>query len=322
MSDLVERYVAAVARELPKDKAGDIAAELRDTLLSELEARAEDLGRPLTRAEVEAQIAAFSHPLSVAARYRGLGAAIGPELYPFWLATLKVVFAVAAAAYLALLVIELASTEAPLVRAGMQAIPSVWSTAVQLFAVVTLTFVILERLRVRSFGWKPSALPPAKGKAPSRFESATELAFGVVFVLWWTGAISFRNVLPGHAVSLELGDGLRALYWPVLAYSLYDLAVHAVRMVSPGPTLVNSGLGLARALFGLVVIGLLLASGDWVEVQSLGGASRSAAEIEGVIHFALRIGFLIGALVFAVRAVTEAWRIVAVLADRRRPAAA
>ena len=45
---LLDRYLAAVARNLPAKQAADIAAELRENLLSEIEEKQATLGRPLT----------------------------------------------------------------------------------------------------------------------------------------------------------------------------------------------------------------------------------------------------------------------------------
>ena len=50
--DLVERYLAAVARELPEAQRDDIVAELRDILLSQFEEKEAELGRPLERPQV------------------------------------------------------------------------------------------------------------------------------------------------------------------------------------------------------------------------------------------------------------------------------
>ena len=64
--DLVERYLAAVARNLPNKQAGDITAELRDVLLSRVEEQEATLGRPLNRAELEQLLIDFGNPLVVA----------------------------------------------------------------------------------------------------------------------------------------------------------------------------------------------------------------------------------------------------------------
>lgn len=82
---LIDLYLAAVAAQLPRDKREDIAAELRDALMERVEAREEELGRPMTEAETESLLCEFGHPLTVAARYRGgPDHLIGPELFPYW----------------------------------------------------------------------------------------------------------------------------------------------------------------------------------------------------------------------------------------------
>ena len=87
--DLVERYLKAVAAQLPKDNRDDIVAELRDEIMGRLEALEARLGRVPTDDEVEALLREVGHPLTVAARYRpGPHALIGPELYPWWICLL------------------------------------------------------------------------------------------------------------------------------------------------------------------------------------------------------------------------------------------
>ena len=54
--DLVERYLKAVAAQLPKDNREDIVAELRDEIMGRLEALEARLGRAPTDDEVEAAV--------------------------------------------------------------------------------------------------------------------------------------------------------------------------------------------------------------------------------------------------------------------------
>jgi len=88
---IIEDYLRIVALLLPKAQRDDIVAELRDTVLTRIEARESDLGRPLTEAETEALLREIGHPLVVAARYRG-GAqqVVGPTLYPYWAFGVKI----------------------------------------------------------------------------------------------------------------------------------------------------------------------------------------------------------------------------------------
>ena len=77
--DIIERYLEAVAAQLPTEDREDIVAELRDLILSRVEAREEELGRTLSDEEKEAILHEIGHPLIVAARYRkGPDSLIGP----------------------------------------------------------------------------------------------------------------------------------------------------------------------------------------------------------------------------------------------------
>ena len=91
MNDLLQRYLAAIERRLPsgdagaRAKAADIVAELREVLLSKIEAKEEALGREATKDEVAEVLKAFGHPVVVASRYGGHDHVIGPGYYPwFW----------------------------------------------------------------------------------------------------------------------------------------------------------------------------------------------------------------------------------------------
>ena len=82
--DMIERYLAAIARELPPAKRADVIEELRDLLLSRVEAREAALGRKLDKAELQALLRDFGHPLIVASRYRERQWLVGPEVFPFF----------------------------------------------------------------------------------------------------------------------------------------------------------------------------------------------------------------------------------------------
>lgn len=83
--DLIEDYLRAVSRLLPVAKRDDIIAELRDVILTGIEAKEMSLGRALTPDETEQLLREIGHPIVVAARYRDEPQyAVGPALYPFW----------------------------------------------------------------------------------------------------------------------------------------------------------------------------------------------------------------------------------------------
>ena len=91
--DLIDRYLAAVGVLLPQAQKADIIAELRDVLLNRREEKEATLGRPLTRSENEALLKDFGNPLTVAGRYGRQQYLIGPELYPIYVFSLRIVLA-------------------------------------------------------------------------------------------------------------------------------------------------------------------------------------------------------------------------------------
>ena len=104
--DLLERYLGAVARNLPERQRADVTAELRDALLSEVEAEESRLGRAQTRDELEALLVRFGHPLTVSGRYRKTQHLIGPEVFPFWWAGLKAALTIVAVGLIPLMVLS------------------------------------------------------------------------------------------------------------------------------------------------------------------------------------------------------------------------
>ncbi len=82
---MLEDYLRAVSRLLPRAKRDDIIAELRDEILTRIEAKESELGRRLTDSETESLLREVGHPIVVAARYRDEPQqAVGTALYPYW----------------------------------------------------------------------------------------------------------------------------------------------------------------------------------------------------------------------------------------------
>jgi hypothetical protein len=89
--DLIERYVGAVRRHLPKSANPDIVSELSENLRSQAEEREEQLGRALNEDEQSALLKPHGHPWLMASRYLPQQHLIGPALYPYYRQTLVMV---------------------------------------------------------------------------------------------------------------------------------------------------------------------------------------------------------------------------------------
>ena len=89
--DLIDRYLVAVRRQLPRDLQDDIVQELGDSLRSEAEDHEQRTGHPLTAEEQSALLKKRGHPWLMASRYLPQQQLIGPALFPYYRQALKLV---------------------------------------------------------------------------------------------------------------------------------------------------------------------------------------------------------------------------------------
>ncbi len=68
--ELLDRYLNAVERYLPRAQQADVVAELSDSIQSTVEEQKPRLGRPLSVDEESAIIKTYGHPIMAASRYR------------------------------------------------------------------------------------------------------------------------------------------------------------------------------------------------------------------------------------------------------------
>ena len=96
--ELLDQYLNVVKMYLPRDQKDDITDELRENLISEMEEKEEELGRPLNEDEQAGILKRHGAPQLVAKRYapdqpcvtfgRQL---IGPESFPIYVRVLWIV---------------------------------------------------------------------------------------------------------------------------------------------------------------------------------------------------------------------------------------
>ena len=230
---LTERYLKAVAAQLPQAERDDIIAELRDAIQTRMEDREEALGRPLTEAEEEAVLREVGHPLTVAARYgSGPMHVVGPEIYPWWMFAVKVaLMALAVFTVLGLVARTIIGGDGFGAEIG-HAIDSFIKGGLTLVGIATVAAYFIERQkdkpafirdwRVKDLGLFEIAAfdaetlsrsmgqgtdKPAKDRSAKTYgwnsTSMSPAARGVasaaawaVFLLWWTGLLTTRALGP------------------------------------------------------------------------------------------------------------------------------
>lgn len=335
--DLIERYVAEVARRLPRRMRGDVAAELRSSLTDAHEAMVDAHGAQVTDKERETIAAKvlqqFGPPSALAASYRpGPQWLIGPELYPAFLLTLRIV------------VLAVVGVVALAAVAGSIGEPHAWteimrrittaellSSVVSSLGWVVLVFWIIELLSWRRRGtgaaldvlaaapasgpessdWDPYDLPRADdpdriGRNGVKVEIAIMLGLIILF------GVFPRSI--GASVSVNGERGWVALLGPgfldhraLLFIGFAGVAL--VNMVLLWNNRWGIGTRLADLAFNIlfiVVLSRIIAAGEIVAVQPLdlmaNGWSPEAARdlaaqafplLDGIVRVAFA-GILIG----------------------------
>ena len=89
--ELVDRYLQAVRFWLPREQQEDVARELSDDILSQIEEEERARGRLLTPDEVEAVLTRRVRPFVVANSYLPQRQLIGPLLFPMYTFVLKLI---------------------------------------------------------------------------------------------------------------------------------------------------------------------------------------------------------------------------------------
>jgi hypothetical protein len=271
--NLLERYLQAVGQYLAPATREDVLAELRANLQAEMDARAEEREGPLTESEVGAILKAHGRPMLVAARYLPRHYLIGPEVFPFYLLTLRkaapLVVLLSIVAHLATLVFSPnpGAFAAGLVSSFAQLVPVLlifWSA-------VTLTFAILEyvhRHHGQSAGWNewdPAKLPslthPKKEKS-----LASRIADLVAHCLWMLYVLAIPRhpyliLGPGAlfltTLSADFAPGWRPFYVAIMVLLLAQLIIKLIAL-APGNHPWEKPLELVMKLVGVVPAALLV----------------------------------------------------------------
>jgi len=317
--DLLERYLQAVGQYLAPATRADVLAELRVNLQAEMDDLAEEKQRPLTEAEVAAILKAHGRPTLVAARYLPQRYLIGPEIFPFYLLTLR------RAAPLVVLFYLVAHLATFIFAPGPGAfVASIVSTMLQLvpvllifWACMTLTFTILDYVRTHpgkgggSNSWDPAKLPPLtqpkKGKSP-----AGQIADLVVHCLW----MAYVVAIPRHSY-LVMGPGtlvlnrLSASYAPVwrpfyialISLLLIQLVVKLIALAR-GNHQREKSLKLVADLLGLVPAGILAFATVYFVPASANANFHALAQIN---HW-MNLGFRITLVILIATLSVECWQ--------------
>lgn len=311
--DLLDRYLQAVRFWLPAKQKHDIIAELSEDLHSQIDENEAALGRPLNEDEQVDLLKRFGPPMTVAGRYLPQQQPMEPAMFMIyrWVLKLVVVWI--------LLPLFLIVSAAPFIAAQNHAAALVatvltyFQTAMFAVGIITIVFGLLARYQptLGQEKWDPRKLPrvrtPRDPLQIPLFGSAIEVAWNLLFVLWW---VDFFRLPVGYG---QEGDAVRVLmlpvwhsvFWPILLVALAALGLAAVNLARPWWTRARAGIRLAIDAAALVLSLLLLRTGYYADVSGPGLPAVKAAEATHGLNLSLQITFAIMAVVFAFAVVAD-----------------
>jgi hypothetical protein len=308
--DMLDRYLQAVRFFLPADQQDDIARELSENLISQMEDREEELGRSLDESEQAEILRRHGHPMLVAGRYRSWQQLIGPVFFPLYLFSLKMGLAVALLVTVVLAIVTSAVHGDP-IRHAVGAMLSFPGRALMVFAWTTLGFAALDLARGRlrlTVDWDPRSLPKVaiRDHQISRLRTLCDLVFQMAALVWFLLLPSAPVLILGPAAAIvEFSPPARMAYVPLLLVILATVALHVVDFARPYWTRSRALMRLSVGFMSLLVFAFLALADHFVSAAAVAPTFDPAAteRVVGVIDASFRIGFGVAAIIATIEIV-------------------
>jgi len=324
--ELLNRYLQAVRGYLLRGRRDDIVKELGDNILSQMEDKAADLGRPLSQAEQAAILKQHGHPLVAAARYRRLPLQqlVGPALFPlYWYMLQAVVVFVAAFHLMAAVVIAL--SRGSILQGMVTAWGSFWLWLLMAIGGLTIAFGLIEY-----FGggkvpftdtFNPLELPEIKKSVSPAVNSAVELVMGTFALVCWP--IVLHSSTPAFARWVPVR--LAPVWWrfeiPMLLVVALGTAAAYISLFRPQHSRLRTALRLTSDVAGIVTLYFFLQAGEFIIANPGSGISLSnpvqignhVFTVGQLANYGAALGPLITLIVFFFDALVEATRLVRAL---------
>jgi hypothetical protein len=306
--ELLDRYLQAVKRCLPRENQEDILKELSANILAAMDDRAAELGRPLTDDEQIAILNQQGSPTRVASRYSqeqntvAFGRVlIGPEVFPLYrrILSFNIGLSIAAAVVLHFVLGNRVTFATLLLPATMQ------------FVVITAIFTAIQWTQQKHGildRWNPRALPPVRDRMNiSRSGTLVEMFFTLLFLLCWLrvpGAAFAVAYLflgpvawyfsPASASPLLIAPSWQFFYLPILVVTLLQLCEQGLNLAFPRWTRARLLGRVVRSSLGVLVVVFLYRAGDVLLVNpDVPGAANYAplvALVNQSVHYSLLLG--------------------------------
>jgi len=319
--ELLERYLRAIGQYLPAASRADILAELRSELLEQMDARAEEWGRPLDEADIAALLKVHGRPEAIALRYLPQRSLIGPSVFPFYILTLKKVLPLVLIVYLVANTATLffSATGGELLGHFVHALAGLVPALFVCWGILTIVFAGIDYARSKPSAsrrmdqWDPMKLPALEPQQTAKQKSLNmrllELAVHCLWILYvlMIPVHPFLIFGPGARAMTAAGISLGPVFHPFYVLLLVMLGVQLVTKIvglRSGEQRLAKPLEFVANLLGIWALSML-AFARQIIVALSGG--MDASQVTSINH-ALNLAFGI-ALIFAVYGlIKELWK--------------
>ena len=309
--DMLDRYLQAVKFFLPAKQQDDIVRELSENLISRMEDREEELGRPLDEAEQAAILREHGHPMLVAGRYRTRRHLIGPTFFPLYVFALKMGLGVALLVTAVLAVVTAALHGDPF-RRLLEAMLAFPGRGLMVFAWTTLGFAALDfaATQVRFVGdWDPRKLPKVVSEEQQipRLKTLCELSFMLVCVVWLLMLPRSPWLILGPVAALvQYAPVWRVVYVPMVLLALATAALTVIDFVRQYRTSSRELMRVAISVGSLIVFVFLAQAGDLFLPRTAAATPEGVdlAQVVDIVNATFRIGMAVAAVITLI----EIWR--------------
>jgi len=223
---LIDRYISAVAQQLPASRRDDITRELKANILDRLESLEEEQGRPATPADESRILRELGHPQLVAAGFLPPQTLVNDNWFPIFKQCLTY-------GLLLVFVVQIIVLGVSSLNSGVLHIRGFvggfMHAALLTFATVTGVFCALSNVSATTnlspyCNWKPEQLPPVQHpwQRIKLEENVNEFASNLFFLALLTSAyLSSSDIF----ANLSIGPNSALSYWilPLTLWALFSV---------------------------------------------------------------------------------------------------
>jgi hypothetical protein len=328
--ELIDRYVNAVGKHLPRKTRADIQTEIRSTLEDMLADRSEKTGQPVDEAMVKDLLREYGAPDKIAATYLPESYVIGPRLFPlFWL-VVRIVFAVLTVLTIVGLGFGFISGTASVQSiAGMlgKAIAQYYSMLIMALGNIVLVFAILERVLPES---EIKSMNPSEGEKwdPDQLMQEptgdeVKLWEPIVVILFMVLGLVIFNFYP-QIIGI-ITNPIDRVFIPILSEAFFSympwinllwilgIAQQLVLLRQGRYTPVTRWFDIALRIGGLALAWVMLQGPSLIgmtvnDLTAAGMEATSSGVLVNMVNLAVRFGLVVAIIASTVEIIKDVYR--------------